>query len=164
MNDKQLRDAINNKTILNTDKVINTNKTASDFIYNVNKIPTLKDAQGKIVLFTCKNFGVGVNVRIPNMGDCREYSNSNDERDGDICLPHVVGNIRVQDDYNLEKDDKWKIIYDTLKGNVGTMYDNTYYDKDDDLTTKFFDRNNENVLTINFMNMARLSHFLNPMD
>lgn len=51
MNDKQLRDAINNKTILNTDKVINTNKTASDFIYNVNKIPTLKDAQGKIVLF-----------------------------------------------------------------------------------------------------------------
>jgi len=164
MNDKQLRDAINNKTILNTDKVINTNKTASDFIYNVNKIPTLKDAQGKIVLFTRKNFGVGVNVRIPNMGDCREYSNSNDERDGDICLPHVVGNIRVQDDYNFEKDDKWQIIYDTLKGNVGTMYDNTYYDKDDDLTTKFFDRNNENVLTINFMNMARVSHFLNPMD
>ena len=38
-----------------------------------------------------------------------------------VCLLHVVGNIWVQNDYNysLEEDDKWEIVYDTLKGKVG---------------------------------------------
>jgi len=64
----------------------------------------------------------------------------------------------------LEKDSKWRIIYNTLKGNVGVTDDKTYCSKNDPMATKFFDKDNENVLTINFMNMARASHFLNTLD
>ncbi|KAL6631928.1 hypothetical protein U3516DRAFT_838951 [Neocallimastix sp. 'constans'] len=102
------------------------------------------------------------------MGKCDEYSNKGGKSDGNICVPHIQNkypNIRVQDDYNLEEDDKWEIVYDTLKGNVGVnVYNNNYYDKNNLMATKFFDTNNTNVLTINFMNMARTDNIANVMD
>jgi len=52
-----------------------------------------------------------------------------------------------------------------LKGNVGVnVYNNNYYDKNNLMATKFFDTNNTNVLTINFMNMARTDNIANVMD
>ncbi|KAG4083410.1 hypothetical protein H8356DRAFT_1436985 [Neocallimastix lanati (nom. inval.)] len=59
-------------------------------------------------------------------------------------------NLHIQDDYNIEKDDKWEIIYDILISNIPSRNKMA----------------NRNVLTINFTNMARMTalYFRFPTD
>lgn len=116
------------------------------------------------------------------MGSCEDYSNSGGDHQGPVCYPVIVNNdYLIQDNYNLEEDDKWDIVYDVLTNNVPSrtdcvsdlnndgnlITDEIYGDCDENdknkafviynskNTDKFYDKNNKDILIIDFMNMAR---------
>jgi len=163
------------ETILNSSII--RDKKVSEYFYNENYIPNLGGVRGKIVLLTRYDLNynytlfpdidkyytgkVGNTITIPEMGNCYEYrsydSDQDRDTDGEKCYPIINGYIRVQDNYNLEKDDKWDMVHDVLRNKVQSRNytDNTVVD--DLVTEQFYNTKNRNVLTINFMNMARAS-------
>ncbi|OUM62487.1 hypothetical protein PIROE2DRAFT_11242 [Piromyces sp. E2] len=94
---------------------------------------------------------VGKKLTIPEMGDCKEWNSvtndmffNNDEcviynknevtkKDMIICNPRITFQndmrILVQDNYNLNMDDKWSLVYALLKARMPIIYeaDSKYY-------------------------------------
>eukprot|EP00833_Pecoramyces_ruminatium_P006119 jgi/Orpsp1_1/1180151/evm.model.c7180000072325.1 len=165
-------------TVLNETIITNINnepQSFNTFLYNSNTIPQLEEVRSKIVLLTHSEYkyniagkgegSIGNQICIPEMGSCYEYrSNDTDqdrETDGERCYPVITGNILVQDNYNLEKDDKWDRIHDVLRNNIpsrNSTDSKSYFVYDKSVTDTFNDSTNENVLILNFMNMARVSN------
>ncbi|ORX75333.1 PLC-like phosphodiesterase [Anaeromyces robustus] len=159
-------------TILNENTVENpkysTKTKVKDYFYYENEIPTLDQVRNKIVIvtrdsYTYDNKPLGVQISVPEMKHCTEYSNKGGKNDGVICYPILTNNYntRIQDDYNLEEDDKWDMIYDMITNNIPSRSENktndVYTVYDDTITNRFYDTLNTNVLTLNFLNMARMS-------
>ena len=59
-----------------------------------------------------------------------------------ICEPEEHVNFRCQDNYNLSKERKWKMVEEMLTEN-----------------SKFNDENNNSTHTLNFMNIAFLNSY-----
>ena len=89
-------------------------------------MPKIGQVRGRIVIITRDEYKInnkdviGYQLAISDMGSCYEYSNNGDrsQNDGKKCYP-IVSNTkdiyyRYQDNYNLEKDDKWDMVYDVL--------------------------------------------------
>jgi len=145
-------------------------------IYYEDTFPKIEKVRGKIIILTretykCTNHNYinvkfGKQVLIPEMGDYYEYSNTGGENYGIKCYPVISNtNHRVQDFYNLEKDNKWDIVYDVLTNNVKCRNSTdsvSYRIYDDRIVEKFYTEGYTNVLTINFMSMARASDENNP--
>ncbi|KAG4086404.1 hypothetical protein H8356DRAFT_1353694 [Neocallimastix lanati (nom. inval.)] len=154
-------------------------KYSNDFHYNENKIPTLKEAKVKIVIFT-GNSNLESWVKIC---ECAEYGNGGSSSNGDICYSLIMNDIYgIQVNYNLEKDDKWtirvpSIIICKLRKDFTKTEDsfaiqildcgideNTNQNKkkkknkiyNNSFTDKFHDTNYKEVLTIDFMNITRM--------
>jgi len=132
LNNKEIANRIAKLTINNTNRVPfnkDRNKQFKDFYYNANKIPTLDEAKGKIVIFSRGNYlryysDLGYTFDIPGMGECDEYSSRGEKTDGEICFPTIMKDMyRIQDNYNLEEDDKWNMVYDVLTNNVPSRTD-----------------------------------------
>ena len=52
---------------------------------------------------------------IPRICECAEYGNGGSSSNGDICYSLIMNDIYgIQVNYNLEKDDKWTIVYNML--------------------------------------------------
>ena len=161
----ELAKRIRNLTIKNENLVpFNEDKQFKDFYYNGSTIPTLNRAKGHIVIFSHENYlsEMGITLSVPGMGGCEEYSNSGGDHHGPVCYPVILDdNYLFQDNYNLEEDDKWDIVYDVLTNNVDCRSDNktngeyAIYPKTSDYVTKFYKKNNKDILIIDFMNMAR---------
>ncbi|OUM57080.1 Non-catalytic module family DOC2, partial [Piromyces sp. E2] len=128
-----------------------------NFIYDdYSKIPTL----GQLRRYK---------MPIPSMGACYEYSNHGILRfnDGTKCYPVISlsndkpNNLeyRVQDNYHLEKDDKWDMIYDVLMNKINSRDSDKYNDSVKIISdnNKFYDKIRNDTLTINFFNIARAS-------
>ena len=143
------------------------------YIYDEDStIPKIGQVRGRIVIITREKYEIsdnnfiGYQLAISDMGNCYEYNNNGDssQNDGEKCYPiisstkHKGIDYRYQDNYNLEKDDKWDIIYDVLTNNT---YSRSSNDDDASIITdnsKYYNTSNNNVLTINFMNIARASN------
>lgn len=165
-------------TVLNETIITNINnepQSFNTFLYNSNTIPQLEEVRSKIVLLTRSEYkyniagkgegSIGNQISIPEMGGCYEYrSNDTDqdrETDGERCYPVITGNILVQDNYNLERDDKWDMIHDVLRNNIPSRNftdSKSYFVYDKSVIDTFYNSTNENVLILNFMNMARVSN------
>ncbi|KAG4099663.1 PLC-like phosphodiesterase [Neocallimastix lanati (nom. inval.)] len=135
---KSLGKIIEKATLLNQNKITDT-KLYSDFFYKKDKIPLLQEVKGKIVVLSRKKIQIsdernlGTLVEIPNMGECRNYPHSS-------CCPRFNDlDIRIQDNYNLDATEKWRITVDMFDNNV-QLCNNKYDYKS----------------TINFMNMAEM--------
>ncbi|OUM56499.1 Non-catalytic module family DOC2, partial [Piromyces sp. E2] len=173
---------IGQMTIFNNRDIV-YNKPYSDYFYKDKffideddskpYFPKLYEVQGKIVILTRDKFKyklnlndkadkyVGITVSIPAMGDCDKYGK-------EVCYPVVNDEktIRVQDDYNLNVGDKIRIVSEVLHHLIpsrSTKSDMTYFlytkqftvwGESDPVTNKFYDTDNKDVLTINFMNIA----------
>jgi hypothetical protein len=166
---EQIQGGLNNSEIV--DKLENILEKYKNFIYvneydeiKTNKIPMLKNLRGKIFIVS-RDLSIGYSMSIPDMGGCYEYSNNGYLRfnDGKKCYPIVDTtnelDYRVQDNYNLEKDDKWDMVYDVLmnkidsRSNTENFYDATVITDN----SKFYDKTKTDALTINFLNSARAS-------
>jgi len=81
------------------------------------------------------------------------------ENKHESCYPRIAESqdiiLLMQDNYNLLKKEKWDVVNKILDNNIPTVFENgTEYDiygKDHTNTTMFY--KNDNVLTINFMNI-----------
>ncbi|ORX38117.1 PLC-like phosphodiesterase, partial [Piromyces finnis] len=134
--DNELAERIASYTVYNdTMLTFNTNtahKKFKDFYYKPKQskeMPMLSDIQGKIVIFSRESYlwntsKAAIVFSIPDMGSCKEYSRGNGANDGVVCYPTLtkdansINNYRIQDNYNLEKDDKWDMVYNVLTNNV----------------------------------------------
>ncbi|OUM61004.1 hypothetical protein PIROE2DRAFT_62800, partial [Piromyces sp. E2] len=98
--------------------------------------------------------------------DAIDYVNNFHE----TCFPRIKISIEgynylVQDNYILPKEEKWSIIKDTIDNNTPTGYEKdkaifNIYGKDHSNTSMFYDKDNKNILTINFMNIQAAKKFL----
>ncbi|OUM59713.1 hypothetical protein PIROE2DRAFT_14684 [Piromyces sp. E2] len=141
---------------------------------------TTKDSKGNELFPTLESVR-GKNINIPGMAACHEdhwngktVTNIPDNGVGiansllhELCYPRrniqYGKNILVQDNYELPKKEKWEVIKSVLDHNIPTMYEETdekenykkyyfyIYGKKHTNTTMFY--NNNDVLTINFMNI-----------
>jgi len=102
------------------------------------------------------------------MGDCDEYSTSSrgGKTSGVECYPIITKNegytFRIQDNYNLEEDDKWDIVYDVLMNKIDSRNDKKIEDKanfkiyDKKFNEIFYNKENEMVLTLDFLNYGKI--------
>jgi len=80
-----------NENIVSNPKYITKTKVKDYFYYN-DEIPTLNQVRNNIVivtrdLYTYNNETLGIQMEVPYMGDCTEYSNQGRANDGVICKP-----------------------------------------------------------------------------
>lgn len=161
-------------------RIIVENENYLDYIYIANEIPILNDVKKKIVIasrsefyygkpipheFVDGTFNIGENktgiyIPIYSLDDCTKY-----KKDDIKCHPTIYYNFHSQDAYNLESYEKWILIYDDLTNNVNfknyignddkgePMFTDLNYDNE--VCTKFNDNSHNEVLSINFMNVAR---------
>ena len=140
--------------------------------YGHTRLPDLGEVRGKIVILTRDDYQyklnpndddddaitLGYRIQIPDMASCRRY-------EGDICYPIINNNIRVQDNYKVDKYGKWGIVRDMLNHNIPSRTSGdrgyTVYDKDSPETNKFYDLSNKDVLTLNFLNVE--AGWANPL-
>jgi len=92
------------------------------------------------------------------MGDCEKYPDS-DKEDEQKCYPHIHNrnkNVLVQDNYNLFSG-KSDLVQNLLDHKIPIFFNKTEYSKDDELTNSFYESKNEDILTIDFMNIQVVS-------
>eukprot|EP00833_Pecoramyces_ruminatium_P012030 jgi/Orpsp1_1/1186062/evm.model.c7180000096705.1 len=148
-------------TVLNTTPVTSFSKY-SDYFYKGKDIPTLALAKSKIVFVTKELYGygdeyqLGTQIFLPDMGACRNY-NYNES----LCYPRDNGSgiYRIQDAYNLDGHDKWKLVRDVLTYNVPTAFVESFEEEEKYKITILGKK--EYALTLNFLNMARAQE--NPL-
>jgi len=160
------------------------NSLDCDYHYNATRIPTLGEVRGQIVLFSRQqynyasengNLPISIHLDIPDMGECDHYNPvdfpDNIINDGDLCYPIVTNNntTRIQDNYNLNDIDKWRLVSEMLDHEIGcrtekisvdknssSSFKNEYtvFLKNNTVTENFYNTTRKDVLTINFMNVA----------
>ncbi|KAG4082823.1 PLC-like phosphodiesterase [Neocallimastix lanati (nom. inval.)] len=116
-----------------TNKVGNVifDKKYQNYIYNSTTIPLHKDVKCKIYIVTRSNFvmeddsgknnqNFGCKIEISEMGGCYFYNKADPLglNSGDICRQVVIGDIHVQDAYNLRENNKWYMVKDVLTGEI----------------------------------------------
>ncbi|ORX78122.1 hypothetical protein BCR32DRAFT_282583 [Anaeromyces robustus] len=169
---EDLAEKLEEVSILNTKKVFG--EEYNSYFYKEKTIPTLGVANGSIVILTRpdyvykgsnnNNIRIGLKLDIPDMGDCKYYGTI--ANTGEECYPVVVGNYSFQDNYNLDEEDKWKLVQEMLDHKIPSRSDKTtesngnykkkitVYGINDPITNKFYDTANKDVFTIIFMNVA----------
>ncbi|OUM57092.1 hypothetical protein PIROE2DRAFT_65196 [Piromyces sp. E2] len=155
---KDVYKAIADLSILKTDPT-KFSKKYNEFFYNKNQtFPKLGEVRNKIVLLTHGKWKyndngdqVGNEVNIPDMSECHTYPNSDNQK----CYPRIHEsniNVLVQDNYKLQSG-KQRLVQEFLDHKIPIMYTNTEYASNNELTNTFYDSNNLNTLTIDFMNI-----------
>jgi len=149
--DIDISDIINNH-INKTDQITET-KQFKDFFYTDQKMPTLGEVRGKIVIITrdkynYANKNIGYEISWNDMGGCQNYDNNS-------CCPKIKNEYeyypyRIQDAYNLDGTEKWDLAHDVLDNTLLMCIDNEY-----NKNAIFNEGRNTNVTTINFMSSAR---------
>jgi len=124
----------------------------NDKNYSNNNIPILKDVRGRIVFFSRTDFiynpsfiktnkdlvskkSVGFLRKIDDNPDCNKFSWVKD------CTARINNNFRYQDNYNIDKNNKWKYIEEMLTEN------------------SIFNRESKTLHTLTFMNIAFYNNF-----
>ena len=78
---------------------------------------------------------------------------------GELCFPVESWDITVQNNYNLDKKGKWKLVYKLFENQIPFRSSEDideceiYYPNDPE-TKKYYEKTNKDVLSINFMNVA----------
>ncbi|OUM58871.1 Non-catalytic module family DOC2, partial [Piromyces sp. E2] len=118
-------------------------------------IPTISETYSRI----------GIYVNIPDMGKCGNYDGPNKlNKDNVLCFPIIYQNdtLRIQDNYNMDLEDKWSLVNDMLNHNSKARTEKeefTIYDANHEINDKFYNPKYTDLLTINYMNIQ--SNYLN---
>eukprot|EP00833_Pecoramyces_ruminatium_P014004 jgi/Orpsp1_1/1188036/evm.model.d7180000062034.1 len=163
--------------------VLNENKDFKNYIYISNEIPKLNDVEKKIVIVSRSPFTYGDGIPTPfsdgiyfsgkytlgiyipvfSLHDCFNY-NKKGNKDDVNCHPTIYENFHFQDAYNLNCYEKWILVHDDLTNNVNYKIFAKYNKKGDpvfndlEYNNDIFNNNSySDVLSINFMNVARVS-------